>query len=129
MKLECQGKPEVMNPTESQIKKTILKLRSYGPCSFASLTDDVGNYIQVAGGGVTCMVEKYEVSGDNRMRAFHDKPSPVFPDGTVLVFGGGELKMKADEWFLSDMVVELFLCFFHKREYPENVGWRKAPGF
>jgi hypothetical protein len=129
MKLECQGKPEVMNPTESQIKKTILKLRSYGPCSFASLTDNLGNYIQVAGGGVTCMVEKYEISDDNRMRAFHDKPSPVFPDGTVLVFGGGELKMKADEWFLSDIVVELFLCFFHKREYPENVGWRKAPGF
>jgi hypothetical protein len=63
-----------------------------------------------AGGGVTCMVERFDVSTSMRLRAFHDKLSPVFPDGTVLTFGAGELRLKSDEWFHASAVVEIFLC-------------------
>jgi hypothetical protein len=64
--------------------------------------------VQVAGGGVSCMVEHFEIDGERRRRAFHDKPSPVRPDGTILVFGAGNIPMQSDEWFMSDQVVEIF---------------------
>ena len=102
MKFDIQGKEGIASPTPAQISRAIKSLRSYGPSSYASLTDDAGNYVQVAGGGVSCMVEHFEIDGERRRRAFHDKPSPVRPDGTILVFGAGNIPMQSDEWFMSD---------------------------
>jgi len=73
------------------------------------------------------MVERFDVSTSTRLRAFHDKPSPVFPDGTVLAFGAGELRLKSDEWFHASAALEIFLCFSHGRSYPDTVHWRPAP--
>lgn len=75
------------------------------------------------------MVERFDPATGMRERAFHDRPSPVFPDGTRLVFGAGTLTLKSDEWFVADAVVEIFLCFKESRQYPDTVSWRSAPGF
>jgi hypothetical protein len=127
MKLEGQNFAAVNAPSDHVLESRLLALKSYGRHSYASLTDAQGNYLQVAGGGVTCMVESFNVSTSTRLRAFHDKPSPVFPDGTVLAFGAGELRLKSDEWFHASAVVEIFLCFRHGRGYPDTVHWRPAP--
>lgn len=127
MKFEGQNLAAVSSPSDSHIEKKLLALRSYGRHSYASLTDAQGSYLQVAGGGVTCMVESFDALTSTRLRAFHDKPSPVYPDDTVLVFGGGELRLKSDEWFQASAVVEIFLCFKHGRSYPQTVHWRSAP--
>ena len=127
MKLEMERLEALVDPTDSQLKKRLLKLRSYGPNSYASLTDEAGNYLQVAGGGVTCMIEKFDVAASERLRAFHNQPSPVFPDGTVLAFSGGELALRADEWFQAAAVVDVFLCFKHGRPFGPGVHWREAP--
>lgn len=127
MKFEGQNFAALSAPPDKVLEKRLLALRSYGRHSYASLTDARGNYVQVAGGGVTCMVETFDASTTTRLRAFHDKPSPVFPDGTVLAFGGGELRLRSDEWFHASAVVEIFLCFRHGRRYPDTVHWRPAP--
>ena len=129
MKFEIEGKPEAQEPRESQVKRAIKSLKSYGPSSYASLTDAVGNYVQVAGGGITCMLEWYDVKSMRRLRAFHDKPNAVFPDGTILSFRAGKIPMRSDEWFMSDQVVDVFLAFLNGRTFPEYVHWRDAPGF
>ena len=129
MKFDIQGKEGIAAPTPAQISRAIKSLRSYGPSSYASLTDDAGNYVQVAGGGISCMVEHIEIDGERRRRAFHDKPSPVRPDGTILVFGAGNIPMRSDEWFMSDQVVEIFLAFLNGRPFPPSIHWRPAPGF
>lgn len=74
------------------------------------------------------MVERFEASTGTRLRAFHGKPNPIYPDGTILAFGAGELRMKSDEWFMSDAVIELFLRFLRCEPYPEQIYWRSAPG-
>jgi hypothetical protein len=101
MKLEIEGKPVIAAPTPVQVARGLKSLRSYGKSSYASLTDDAGNYVQVAGGGVSCMIERFECDAQ-RWRAFHDKPSPVRPDGTILVFRAGNVPMRSDEWFMAD---------------------------
>jgi hypothetical protein len=127
MKFHGEKFVEIVCPTDKQISKRIMSLRSYGPHSFASLDDDLGNYIQVAGGGVTCMVERYDVETGGRERAFNNIPNPAFPDGTILAFGGGELTLQSDEWISASNVVEVFLAFRHGRPLEKLMSWRAAP--
>lgn len=129
MKLEIEGKKSIEEAQESQIRRAIKALKSYGPSSYASLTDSSGNYVQVAGGGVSCMVERYEIGNAARFRAFHDTPSPVRPDGTILSFRAGNIPMRSDEWFMSDQVAEVFISFLKGEPFPSYVHWREAPGF
>jgi hypothetical protein len=75
MIFQIEGKPALNEPSAIRLRLALKSLRSYGPSSYASLTDDKGNYIQGAGGDVTCMVERYEKETDKRERACHDKPS------------------------------------------------------
>jgi hypothetical protein len=127
--LQVEGKPDLDQPSAAQLRAALKSLRSYGSSSYASLTDNHGNYIQVAGGGVTCMVERYEKGTNTRKRAYHDKPSPVRPGGTVLVFQAGHISMRSDEWFLADQVVELFAAFLNRGNYPDYAHWRSTARF
>jgi hypothetical protein len=124
MRLEIEKKPSIEGATAPQVQKAIVALRSYGPSSFASLTDGLGNYLQVAGGGVTCMLERRDAASGRHFRAYHDAPSKVFADGTVLAFGGGNIKLMADEWLTAPMVLEVFLAFLEGHELPPWTRWR-----
>ncbi|MFM0009173.1 hypothetical protein [Paraburkholderia sediminicola] len=128
MRFEVEGKAPVDATRESAIRRGIKSLRSYGPSSFASVTDVEGNYVQVGGDGVTCLVERYLAASKERQRAYHDYPSPVRPDGALLVFGAGQIALKADEWFVASEVEEIFLAFLKGSELPSYVKWRQAPG-
>ena len=129
MKLEVEGKASISEATPAQIARAIRSLKSYGRSSYASLTNESGNYVQVAGGGVSCMVELFDAAAEVCSRAFHDKPSAARPDGTILVFGAGNLPMRSDEWFMANQVVEIFLAFHATAPFPNYVCWRPAPGF
>ncbi|WP_244786040.1 hypothetical protein [Cupriavidus pauculus] len=127
MKLEIEGKASISNPTAVLIVRTIRSLKSYGRSSYASLTNESGSYVQVAGGGVSCMVEQFDAPTEVRSRAFHNKPNAARPDGTVLVFGAGNLPMRSDEWFMANQVVEIFFAFHSNAPFPGYVRWRPAP--
>ncbi|MGN8064929.1 hypothetical protein ACTJK4_25045 [Ralstonia sp. 22111] len=127
MKLNVEGKASLSNPTAAQIARAIRSLKSYGRSSYASLTNESGSFVQVAGGGVSCMVELFDLPTKVHSRAFHDKPSTVRPDGTILVFGGGNLPMRSDEWFIANQVAEIFLAFRVNDPFPSYVSWRPAP--
>ena len=129
MKFDIEGKDGIPAPTPAQISRAIKSLRSYGPSSYASLTDDAGNYVQVAGGGISCLIEHFKIDGERRARAFHDKPSPARPDGTILVCRAGDIPMRSDEWFMSDQVAKVFLSFLSGNPFPPFVHWRPTPGF
>lgn len=129
MLFEGENYAPIINPSERVLRSRIDGLRSAGKHSYASVSDDAGNYVQVAGGRATCMIERFDSRSGRRLRAFHDHPSPIFPDGTQLAFGAGILTLMADEWFLSDMAAEVMLCFLRSEPYPDCVRWRDAPGF
>jgi hypothetical protein len=129
MKFEIEGMVGISAPTAAQISRVIKSLRSYGPSSYASLTNESGSYVQIAGGGVTCMVEHFDADTRTRSRAFHDKPNPVFPDGTILAFRAGKIPMRSDEWFMSAQVIDIFSAFLNDASFPAYVHWRPAPGF
>jgi hypothetical protein len=58
MRFEVESRPTIEDASEQDVRSAISALRSFGPSSFASLTDENGNYLQVGGGGVTCLLER-----------------------------------------------------------------------
>jgi hypothetical protein len=124
LRFEVEKKLAVLHPSEKQVINSIARLRSFGPSSFASLSDDVGNYVQVAGGGITCMLERRDVATGNHYRGFKETTNPNYPDGTRLVFGAGEIMMQSDEWFLQGEIAEVFAAFLNKQSFPSFVKWR-----
>ena len=125
MRLEVEKSAPVDNPSPSVLRMAISKLRSYGTASYASLTDASGNYLQVAGGGVACSLERRDAVNRRHYRAHLGAPSKVFPDGTLLVFSGGEIKLQADEWLMSALVEDAFLAFMGDKPFPEAIQWRE----
>jgi hypothetical protein len=124
MRLEAERKAPIENPTDKKIRATVLGLRSYGPSSFASITDGSGNYLQVAGGGTTCLLERRDAVEGRHYRAHHNEPSKVFEDNTILAFSGGEIRLASDEWFDAGTVAEAFSAFLRGAEMPAKIKWR-----
>ena len=54
-----------------------------------------------------------------------DASGKVLPDGTLLVFSGGEIKLQADEWLMSSLVEEAFLAFMDDKPFPQAIHWRE----
>jgi hypothetical protein len=124
MRFEVEGKPAIEGPSERKIRSAILALRSYGPSSFANLTDTNGNYLQVGGGNMSCLLERRDARTGRHFRGYHDKPSKVFPDGTILAFARNRIRMAANEWFDSRVVADIFVAFLRGDELPASVKWR-----
>jgi hypothetical protein len=124
MLLESENRVAIRNPSEKSIKAQIVALRSYGPSSFATISDDNGNYIQIAGGGVTCVLEKREGTTAKQYRAFKNEKSKVFTSETELVFGGGTLKVQPDEWFTNEEVIDIIIEFMRGVESAHK-NWRE----
>ena len=124
MLFEVENQSPIENADAAELRSVIRKLRSYGPCSHASLTDAKGSDLVVAGGGVTCLLEWRDAVNRRHYRAHLDAPSQVFPDGTILGFGGGEVKLQADEWLMAPMVVDAFLAFLKGGPLPAAIRRR-----
>ncbi|MBO2930302.1 hypothetical protein [Metapseudomonas otitidis] len=125
MKLEAENSSVIFGVDQARLIKTLRKLKSYGPSSFACITDEDGNYVQVAGGRVTCFVERYDAKSKKLFRGYHSNSSTNFEDGTSLSFGAGSVRLKKDEWFNIDDVIEVFLLFHKGQKLPEDICWRE----
>ena len=71
MKLEAENSPVIVGSNQAQLIKELKKLKSYGPSSFACITDDNGNYVQVAGGRSTCFIERLDAKSKKLFRCYH----------------------------------------------------------
>ncbi len=69
MLLEVEEKKPVQVVTFVSIEKSLRDLKSFGPHPFAVLSAPDGYYLQIAGGGVTCVLE-HRKNGREHCRAF-----------------------------------------------------------
>lgn len=121
---EREKAASIVDPTAAQIVRELRKLRSYGPSSFASLTRSGVAFVQVAGGGAGCMLERRDLGSGKIFRAWQEPPVVPFDDGTVLSFTGGEVRLNKGEWFRIDQVIEVFTAFNRDEPLPEYIRWR-----
>jgi hypothetical protein len=122
--LTMEAAEPVTDPSPQAIEKALRRLKLTGRHEYAALEDGKGNYLQVAGGGVACMLERRSLDPIRHSRAFQEKRNKAFPDGTKLRFSGGEVALNSNEWFTIDQVVEAFLAFHAGRHLPDWIQWR-----
>jgi len=124
MRFEVENKPAIDGPSARRVRAGILNLRNRGRSSFATLTDERGNYLLAAGGTLTCMLERRDVDAGRMLRAFVDKPAVTVPDGTILAFGAGQIRLMADEWLTAPQVADAFDAFLLGKPWPPVLRWR-----
>jgi len=124
MWLEIEGDRVIEGVTEQQLRAAISALRNQGPWSFAILTDEEGNYIQIAGGDAGCTIERRQLKPLYHMRAYREDPGDGHKDGDKLKSGAGDIELKHDEWFTKDEALAVFIAFHERASYPEFVCWR-----
>jgi hypothetical protein len=124
MVIEREGGKVIEDPSSEVIERELRKLRTYGSSTFASITASDGSYLQVAGGGVTAMLEKSDCH-QRHFRAWQDNPvvPPEF-DGSALVFSAGNVHLGRHEWFRIDQVIEAFKAFNAGKDLPAFIKWR-----
>jgi hypothetical protein len=124
MVLEGEAIAPIVNPSEDEVRNVVSSLRHFGPTSFASLTDESGNYVQVAGGRPWCMVERRQMSPLAHYRANSDGVRRPYKDGAMLQFSAGPVQLQADEWLLAKQAQEIFVAFLRREPSPHFVRWR-----
>jgi len=113
----------IVNPTEGQVRDLVVSLTMPKP-TFASLTDDLGNYVQVVGGRPWCMVEWRQTDPLVHRRATTSSGRRPYKDGAKIRSGAGEITLLADEWLLLKQAAEIFAAFRTGEPLPDFVQWR-----
>lgn len=92
--------------------------------SFASITDEAGNYMQVAGSRPWCVLERRRINPSLHERAFQETRTAKYENGAKIRTGAGDIVLQHDEWFLLKDAAEAFVAFLHKGAMPAYVKWR-----
>lgn len=124
MLLEIENKTPQQVEEFSKVENILGELRSYGPSSFAILTDDGGSYVQVAGGKVTCVLEYRNLNEKKHFRAYLKKAKVPHEGTLTLMFGGGHMTMEPNEVLFIEDVILVFKAFFNHKPFPEEILWR-----
>ena len=125
MKLKIQNLAEVVSPTEKRLRTKLAKLQLASKHECGILEDDLGNYVQVAGGGTACMIEHRTADPLRHFRGYHlDGGKSIMPEGARIRFAGYEIALHQDEWMIDDQVADVFVAFLHGQAFPDWLGWR-----
>ena len=125
MLFEVEGKASVEQPKLAFIERSLRELKSYSKHTFASLQHSDGSYMQVAGGQVTCILERRDVGSSRMLRGYLAKARAPFVGTQMLSFGGGTVLAEPDEFlFMEDDVIPAFQAFFDRQPLPADVKWR-----
>lgn len=126
MRLLRENCKPIQRPSDAQLARSLRALRSYGPSSFAVLECEDGGLLQVAGGGMTCLLEKR--AADGVFRAWQEIPVlPANFDGATLVVSVGEFPLARNEWFTIDQIIQVMCAFAGGLPEPEFWKWCKRP--
>ena len=124
MLLEVENRP-IQQVDSFDVVETVLRdLRSYGSRSFAISTNSNGDFVQVAGGRVTCVLEHKTARDERPKRAFLTEKKVPFEGTQTLMFGGGHMQMEPDEILFIDDVVNTFRTFFNGQDVSKKLRWR-----
>jgi hypothetical protein len=126
MIFERENVKPIINPSDKMIALNLKRIGHNKNSAFASIVADDGSWIQVGGGGVTCMIEKREPNNGRIFRGWQAEPvmPPEF-DGTVLYFSGNSITLGLKEWFRIEQVIDVFIAFNNRMPLPAYICWRE----
>jgi hypothetical protein len=123
MLLEMENCPPVHYPSKQQVRDAVLSIDRLGP-TYGSLSNESGDYVQVAGGRPWCMAEWRRHSPIEHKRATTAINRKPYVDGARIHFTAGPVQLREDEWLLRKQAADIFVAFLNSTPFPAYVEWR-----
>ena len=121
--LEGEGLSPIENPTNAKVRDVIECLGQYDT-SFAALVAPNGDYVQAAGDGEFCTVEKRQHNPLNHTRAYYLVARDIRSAKTTLKTGAGEMSLEPDEFIRLKMAADIFEAILEGCELEPSIAWR-----
>lgn len=122
MKYEREKTKAIENPSSKQVRTSLDKLRG-SKRSFATISDNGKGFIQMAGGGFSCILEM-KIDGV-LYRASQEVPIVPWEEVTALSTSCGELQVQPNEYFSIDQIKEAFVEYLNGNRKFEQWSWRE----
>ena len=119
MKFQREGKKPIDRVTEAQVRRQLSYKRS-GDCTFAILSKDESNFIQMYGGGSGCCLELRDDARQSFLRGYLDPSRMPFSGPTRL----GSMTLRPDEFLHISQVTEAFVAYLNSSEFPPEIKFR-----
>ena len=126
--LEGENFDPIEGPTPAKVRDVIESLGKY-ETSFAVLTLPSGNYVQAAGDGEFCTLEKREHDPIRHCKAHYSEGSEVSTNKKHLITGAGEMTLEPDEFIRLSDAADFFEAFLEGRSDPNQIAWRSLNEF
>jgi hypothetical protein len=123
MIFDREGISQIEKPSEKKLKQQLSYLKGIKK-SFATLSKDSNNFIQMAGGGQTCCIEKKE--NGQLFRAKQKNTIVPWTKKSILSTSCGDFELKPEEYFNIEQVVEIFVSYLNDSKLPDYVSWNET---
>ncbi len=122
--LQRDGCKAVVDPSEAQLLQHLRRLKMVGRSHFLVLSTLEGNWIQVAGGSLCCIVERYCATSQVLWRAHRVKGMPVYQDASRFKLRGVDRAIQGDEILHMAEAEEIALAFRAGSDLSDLFPWR-----
>jgi hypothetical protein len=123
MKYERENTTPIENPSPKQVQSSLDKL-SGSKRSFASLSYEGKGFIQMAGGGFSCILEM-KIDGI-LYRASQEEAIVPWKEETALSTSCGEFQVQPNEYFNISQIKEAFVEYLNGNRKLEQWSWHKV---
>jgi len=124
MKFEREKAKPIEPVSEKQLLRGLGYMFRLSDSRIAILTSTDGSYVQVGGGGMSCVLEWRDEATARHFRASQQPPVVPWPGVTELHVSGGFVRLRQEEFFRMPQVQDAFLAFFHREPFPAYMQWR-----
>jgi hypothetical protein len=122
--LQRDGCKAVVDPSERQLLHNLRSLKLYGRSQFLVLSTMDGDWIQIAGGTLSCIVERYSAETPVLWRAHRRLALSSFRDATKFGFRGHDREVAPDEILRMAEAEEILLAFRSGSDVSALMSWR-----
>jgi len=123
MKFERENTKPIKGPSAKQLSSSLKHLKG-SKRSFAILSSNDENFIQMTGGGYSCILE---ISIDGELfRASQEKAMVPWAETTTLHTSCGEFKVEPKEYFNVQQVTDAFVKFLAGDRTHEKYKWKRV---
>jgi len=123
MLLEIEDGTNFQNPNAQDLKAEILTLGDPRR-TFAYLTRENGEYLQVGVERPWCVLEWRQLSPVLHQRAFVINRQRDIDAGVEINFTAGPIPLEQDEWIPIELVSKCFEAYLVGCNFPESISWR-----
>jgi hypothetical protein len=122
--LQRDGCKTVVDPSDAKLLQHLRRLRLVGRSQFLVLSEMDGDWLQIAGGTLCCIVERYCARSKTLWRAHRVKCLQMYAGVHEFALSGSNRQIEPDELLRMAEAEEIALAFRNAGDVTQIFAWR-----